>query len=171
MQKGIILIFSIFLIALAGGNNIHDRLYIRQNFTDLILKENEIIRYPLNRYFGGSINQYSLALQLKNGTYVKDWDVDMESIVSLNQPYESMVFKEDKKRRNIQPIDNLQTLIYIRDPISSEQIMMLFIDEFYVLTIIDFSDYQLEEYRIVKEYDLLFVFNDYIRSSQNTSDV
>jgi len=40
-----------------------------------------------------------------------------------------------------------------------------------VLTIIDFSDYQLEEYRIVKEYDLLFVFNDYIRSSQNTSDV
>lgn len=153
------------------GNPIHERLYIRKNATNLILKEDEIIRYRMNEYFGGSINQYALNItRASTGAVpVRRERELLHQIFQMNQPYKSSKQRDFNELPQMPPLLEMHVVITEHEDDSADRTLVLFVNEQYVLYILDFTDHRVKSFDIVATEDLMHVFNTFIGEKEGSN--
>ena len=112
--------------------------------TNVILKETEIVEYSFRDYFGGSMVKYNISVNQWNGDPIADPEEKevLHNIFEIVEPYTTILSNPLEDR--IQRIPILDTSILRKEHMqnSIDRTMMMYIDEIYHLTIIDFTDHR-----------------------------
>ena len=118
------------------------------------------------------MNEYSLNMKLIKGNLDPGALARLKRIFQINQPYNSVVFEEKKNLRNIQPMTHMHLLINVKNINAADRIMVMTIDEFYILEIYDFTDHKISNPTRVAYKDLKNTFRNYLNENlnQTTSD-
>lgn len=151
------------MIYTANGSSLHDRLFIRRRMIDLILKENEIITYNLRDYFGGSMMDFDFDIQYFDDPQ-KNVTLDKGNIFQLQKHYEMILSEDTPGRENLPPLRDMWVLLKEHELNTVDRTLVMFIDEVYMLKIIDFTDHKTGAAQLLFTKDLMPVFNTWFGS-------
>ena len=166
---------SIFIANLLGlvelqRSDLYDRLFIRQQFDDLILKEDEIVTFVLKDYFGGSfLNYFYYLLPVGEDQQELSADQDEFDIFQVNTPFENVLSGGFENTFTYNPLKEMTLLLKEHNDFSLDRTMLMFIDETYYLNIVDFTDHNTKQYKLLYRRDLLRIINNKFGSGANTS--
>lgn len=164
-----ILFASIYWIGVTGANVLEERLFTRQNISNYILKENEIITLKLRDFFGGSLNEYVYEIKSidANGN-TTDAGEEMYDVVQINSSYVSTLV-DHIPGRNRPPLREMYVLLNEHQIGTIDRTMIMHIDEEYFLEIIDFTDHRAKQFEILESINLLNVINTWFMNNHNAS--
>jgi hypothetical protein len=153
-----------------GIDVIQEKLFTRDNISNIILKEEEIIRLRLSDYFGGSLNDYTYHINYVGpNDEIIDADKDMYKIVQMDNPYLPKMLVESATRNRL-PLREMYVMLNEDEITSVDRTVLMIINEEYILEIVDFTYRVDKDYKVLATLNLLNVINTWFRGVHNGSD-
>lgn len=143
----------------AAPTPIDKQLFVKKKFNNLVLQEDEVIRYNTKNYISGSFLKFNGRMTNMITNQTRDLDGDLMRLVEPYEELTSVQFTRTEAYTN--PLHDSATILTTQGADSMKRTFLFFISECYRIIILDFTKRKNNVITTVYDRDLLaIIFTD-----------